>query len=412
MTPIPQTQLNKIEDIPAAWNIVKFHEVVEETQLGTGDRGNCEKGNIPLLKMGNLQWGYFDLSRSEQIGEEKISNSMLLQDGDLLFNNRNTPDLVGKTSVWHEELNKATYDNNILRIRLKKEADPDFVCYQMTFGKGKSRLRSIAAGSTSVAAIYWKDLANYALILPPNNEQEAIVRTIQKWNRAIEIIKYLIASKLDLRKGIMHQLLSEKWRFPGFSEPWRAILLGDATKEYKVRNKGLLTVEAVRAVNKTHGMIPMKEHVIANDLSKYKVVKHGCFAYNPMRINIGSICLYDEEPEILVSPDYVVFHCLDNVLDYRYLNYLRQTHLWEHYVKVAGSGGVRVRIYYSELARLRLTLPTLKEQQKIIQVLSAIDNEINLLMQYSAALTEQKKGLMQQLLTGNIRVNISGAESN
>ena len=86
---------------------------------------------------------------------------------------------------------------------------------------------------------------------------------------------------------------------------------------------------------------------------------------------------------------------------------MRVTHGWERFVQVAGNGSVRVRIYYSDLATFRFKLPPLEEQKRIIAVLNAADREIQLLQQLLAALREQKKGLMQQLLTGKRRVEWS-----
>jgi type I restriction enzyme, S subunit len=92
----------------------------------------------------------------------------------------------------------------------------------------------------------------------------------------------------------------------------------------------------------------MEERLIASDIARYKLVRRNWFAYNPMRLNIGSIARWTGESDILVSPDYVVFKCLEHAehgIDPAYLDHFRQTDGWESFVTEGGDGGVRVRIY-------------------------------------------------------------------
>jgi type I restriction enzyme, S subunit len=86
----------------------------------------------------------------------------------------------------------------------------------------------------------------------------------------------------------------------------------------------------------------------------------------------------------------------------------RTSHKWKQFVTRGGGGSVRVRIYFSDLAELPLYLPPLAEQKAIAAVLTTQDREINLLRKKLDALRRQKKGLMQQLLTGKVRVNMGG----
>lgn len=113
------------------------------------------------------------------------------------------------------------------------------------------------------------------------------------------------------------------------------------------------------------------------------------FAYNPMRLNIGSIglCKYSYTKG-LVSPDYVVFGCdTDNLLP-DFLNYAIQGLEWQQWASAAGVGSVRVRIYYKELARLALTIPPIAEQEKIVQILSTLDDKIELNRQINQTLEQ------------------------
>ena len=153
-------------------------------------------------------------------------------------------------------------------------------------------------------------------------------------------------------------------------------------------------------VSKVEGIVPMEERIVAADTARYKFVRKDWFAYNPMRLNIGSIARWQGDNDILVSPDYVVFRCRSagpNRLDPAYLDNFRRSEAWEEFVSEKGDGSVRVRIYYKDLARLQLALPSFPEQQKIADCLDSADALIEAQGRKVEALKTHKKGLMQQL---------------
>ena len=195
--------------------------------------------------------------------------------------------------------------------------------------------------------------------------------------------------------------LVPKLRFPEFrGGPLRSLLLGDVTEEGRSRNGNKHAVASVMGVTKADGIVPMEERLIAADIARYKLVERDWFAYNPMRLNIGSIARWKGEREILVSPDYVVFKCIKNGelgIHPGYLDQFRKSKAWEEFVTEGGDGSVRVRIYYKDIARIGLALPSLPEQQKIADCLSSLDELIAAQARKVDALKTHKKGLMQQL---------------
>jgi type I restriction enzyme, S subunit len=192
-----------------------------------------------------------------------------------------------------------------------------------------------------------------------------------------------------------------KLRFPEFAgQTLRELQLCDVTAESTIRNGDGLPAGAVMGVSKVLGIVPMEERIIASDIARYKLVKKDWFAYNPMRLNIGSIARWHGDTDILVSPDYVVFKCLDDTdagIEPNYLDHFRQSTAWENFVSEGGDGGVRIRIYYKDLARLELALPKRAEQQKIADCLSSLDKLIAAQGRKVEALKTYKRGLMQQL---------------
>ncbi|MEG3157187.1 restriction endonuclease subunit S [Lysobacter zhanggongensis] len=190
-------------------------------------------------------------------------------------------------------------------------------------------------------------------------------------------------------------------RFPEFvGKPFREVHLKDLTSESITRNVDGLSTKSVMGVTKAEGIVPMEERLIASDIARYKVVQKDWFAYNPMRLNIGSIARWQGDSDILVSPDYVVFQCskgLGSEIAPAYLDHFRQSGAWEKFVTEGGDGSVRVRIYYKDLARLQVTLPSLAEQKKIADCLTSLDEVIAVQGCKVEALKAHKRGLMQQL---------------
>jgi type I restriction enzyme S subunit len=249
-------------------------------------------------------------------------------------------------------------------------------------------------------------LSQLPILVPPLAEQQKIAAILSTWDRAIELTEKLIAAKQNRKQALMQQLLTGKVRLPGFEKTkWKKCHLDDVAKNSTRRNVVPTDDRIVYSVTNSVGMVPMDEDIIGESIDRYKTVSPFDFAYNPKRINVGSIAMWNGDEEVLVSPDYVVFRC-GSKLDAQFLNHFRTTHYWRHFVNRAGGGSVRVRIYFSDLGSMKLNLPPIDEQRAIAEALNAQDSEIDLLSRRLNAMKRQKKGLMQQLLTGKIRVAI------
>ena len=209
--------------LPALWGVEPVGRIANDLALGTAARGtNDGKDQLRLLKMGNLGWDTLDTSDFELIDVERVARwrDALLVDGDFLFNTRNTPELVGKTAAY-DQLDLGTVcDNNILRIRFPTEKmDGRFAAAYMANGLGKSRLLALATGTTSVAAIYWRDLREFKLPVPPREEREEIVRRLQHSRDRIRREKVYRAKLSDLREGLRDDLLTGRRPVMAIREP-------------------------------------------------------------------------------------------------------------------------------------------------------------------------------------------------
>jgi len=242
--------------------------------------------------------------------------------------------------------------------------------------------------------------------LPPLPEQQKIAEILGKWDESLEKLGALIAAKLHRKQALKQQLLTGHRRLLGFTKPWSKVQLSDVAEECSERNRELLDRTRLYAVTKANGMVPMRENVQGKTINRCLLVEQDWFAYNPMRINIGSIARWEGESPVMVSPDYVVFRTNKSHLLSDYLNHLRRGSEWAYFVGAAGNGSVRVRIWFDDLGCFKFLLPPVDEQRAIADILDTADTELRLLRQQREALDQQKRGLMQQLLTGKVRVTV------
>ena len=208
---IGHTKFKKTEigEIPEEWELESMNKIVTSTQLGTNTLGK-ENEKIPMLKMGNLTIGGFDFNKLEYISEEELemNKEYILSNGDFLFNTRNTLELVGKSAVWNSQIDKAIFNSNIMRIKYCSKINDFYMGYYFSSDIGWKQLKSISTGTTSVAAIYTKDLMKIKVIIPSIGEQEKIVSILLEVDKKIEEYENKKQKLEELKKGLMQQLLT------------------------------------------------------------------------------------------------------------------------------------------------------------------------------------------------------------
>ncbi len=396
--------------LPRDWKIKELSEVATiQTGLAKGKNNLKNPVSLPYLRVANVQDGYFDLSEIKTI---EVSSAEVeryrLKPNDVLLTEGGDFDKLGRGHIWRGQIDPCLHQNHIFVVRPNPQIlKPEFLTALTASHYGRTYFLSCSKQTTNLASVNSTQLKQFPVLLPPMKEQEEITKIIGCWDRVIEQTEKLIAANTRIKRGLTQQLLTSKKLFAQSRDSvWKEVRLGDVTSESKLRNDGSLTSESLMAVTKLEGMIPMRERVRGVGVERCKVIRKDWFAYNPMRLNIGSIARWRGDEDVLVSPDYVVFKCDESKLDPSILDHLRRTHQWAEFVESSGDGSVRVRIWYSHLAHFKFHLPPLEEQRRIAAVLNTCDKEITLLKQQLDALKRQKRGLMQKLLTGQIRVKI------
>ena len=175
------------------------------------------------------------------------------------------------------------------------------------------------------------------------------------------------------------------------------IKLGSVISEYSVRNKADEDIP-VYSVTNDKGFCTgyFSKEVASKDKTTYKIVPHGYFAYNPSRINVGSVDWQHCEDRVIVSPLYVVFS-VSPELDQRYLLHYLKSDITQAYIKTYATGSVRDNLKFSILSEFPINLPTLEEQRQIADILDGVSNIIDMRNQEVAELDELVKSRFLEL---------------
>lgn len=388
------------------------YEVADAFAGGTPDRSNPAHfgGSIPWVKSGEVAGP--PITETEETltleGLRSSSAKWCPAQASLVAMYGATAGQVGRLAI------RATTNQAVLCVVAKDQAEADFLYYALSAAV-PSLLRQLqGSGQPNLNAAMIKKLA---LPWPDTQTRLYVAQLLGRVDQHFDVIRQLLATKRKHKHGVMDELLRGRRRFPEFGAPaggradnllphgWREVRLGDYAEELSTRNAGSFGHRDVMGVIKGVGLEPMREHVRAADLSRYKVVPSDAFAYNPMRLNIGSLARNTSGRACLVSPDYVVFRSDEQALLPEYLDQLRRSHIWSRFIRPAGSGSVRVRIYFRDLAHMKIPLPCAAEQSRIASVLEAMDYEIRILEGVATLTADLKRAVMQKLLLNEISIS-------
>lgn len=257
-----------------------------------------------------------------------------------------------------------------------------------------------------------KDEIGKCLVLYPNSiaEQKKIAEILGTWDRAIEELNDLISEKKELKRGLMQRLLTGSQRLPGFTKPWEKIKMNTFLREISEKTT-LNNQYKVLSVTK-NGVCSQEDYfekqIASENNIGYKILRKHNLVFSPMNLWMGSLGFSDYDIGI-VSPAYKIFIVDESVADYRFLKYFMVTPQMIYMYKVnseIGASIVRRNLDLDGLLSSFVRIPDFAEQKAIADVLSKADAEIDLLNQQLDVLKEQKRGLMQKLLTGEIRVKV------
>jgi len=370
-----------------------------------------------MIRTTNVRNGRVDTSSVRYVTKEVYSQWIRRgapQQGDIIFT-REAP--VGEVGILEDPVGVFLGQRTMTYRSHPKKSNNQFLLYSLLSSYCQKQIEDFSNGGT-VAHMRVPDCGEIIINAPPLPEQRQIAQILSTWDKAIVTTEKLIAASQQQKKALMQQLLTGKKRFAGFSEEWERYSLGNLVfidkksigkstpKDFSFRYISLSDVSA-GVINNN-----LKVHQFMSAPSRARrMVQIGDILFSTVRPNLQGFSIISEAySDCIASTGFSVLTPKQNVCG----NYIYQC-LFSYDITtqidalVVGSNYPAINS--SDVKELKIYCPNYPEQQKIAAVLTAADQEIDALQSKLAHLKQEKKALMQQLLTGKRRVVLEAETS-
>lgn len=409
--------------IPKDWrveslgNIFNFSGGLSASRAQLGDSGYCylHYGDIHTSSKSyvDLDAQYRDLPRLD-IRLSDVSRKSILLDGDVVFVDASEDDDGASKHQVIRNPRNIPFISGLHTIVAKSKRD-DLTnsykthCFQTRSVKSQFLFYSVG---TKVTGISKTNIAKILLLIPPVAEQEAIAEALSDADIYIESMEQLIAKKRQIKQGAMQELLTGKKRLPGFSGEWEEIHLGDRAIFYKGRGLPKSALDPFGKEPCIHygELFTQYPETIRNIVSRTNSSKDSFRSVaNDVLMPTSDVtpnglakasCLCDDG--IILGGDILVIRTNKNDICGSFLSFVIRYSKDQILQLVTGT--TVYHLYAADMKKFTLLLPSIKEQQDIINVLDDMDAEIDALETKLAKARQIKQGMMQELLTGRIRL--------
>lgn len=399
------------------WKKYKLGEITSKIGSGATPKGGRDSylgGNIALIRSQNVldfSFSKLGLAYINEVQAEKLSN-VEVYEKDVLLNI--TGDSVARVCIVPNNVLPARVNQHVAIIRGNDKVDYRYLLYYLQYIK--PQLLSLSQGGATRNALTKKMIEELEVKMPSKGIQKEIVS-----------ILYALDSKIELNRRIndnleqQAQALFKSWfvDFEPFKDGefvdselgmipkgWRVVCLGEVTKQVteKVGNREDVTV--LSPVNS--GELVLSEEyftkqVFSKNLSKYLIVNPLSFAYNPARINIGSIGLNEYDFVGCVSPVYVVFKCEPNY--HYFFDFYKRTAVFKDEVALRAIGGVRQSLGYDDFSLIKTIYPTPDVVAEFNNLYLKMKEVITRNDIQNNKLTTLRDSLLPKLMSGELKIN-------
>jgi len=416
----PGYKETKVGWIPEEWENSNLLQIaLQSGGIKTGPFGSqlhesdyVETG-IPVIMPLNMRDSKIVHSGIARVREEKacsLSNQRCKR-GDILFARRGE---IGRCALISEAEDGWLNGTGSLRVRLNQsKALPEFMIHAIRVPREVHWLNANAVGQTMLN-LNAEIVASLSLPLPPILEQKKIAEILSTCDESIEKTGELIEAKKRQKKALMQQLLIGHKRLPGFAGEWAEVKIGELMKEVsrpvEWNDEELYRLVSVR---RRSGGLFFREALHGRDI-KTKVMhttKENDFLISKMQVVHGAMAMTtDEFDEGHVSGSYITLVARERApIHIPFFDHLSRTK-WLYHLTFLSSYGVvieKMTFNLRDFMKKEIRIPpTIEEQKAITDILDAAGGEIDTLEKKQSALKQQKKALMQQLLTGHLRVKV------
>ncbi|QPH99070.1 hypothetical protein G5B97_02815 [Campylobacter concisus] len=407
--------MSDFKNLPSGWKVVKLGDVAEKSILK--NRNSLIKLVLSNSAIDGLvaQNEYFD---KDIANKENIQDYYIVDLGDFVYNPRISQS-APTGPINRNMLSKGIVSPLYTVFTVQDEILAKFLEYFFKTIVWQNQVKSVANYGARHDRINITDNAFFSLkiLTPPLDEQKKIAKILSTWDEAINLTINLIESKKQFKKALMQNLLTAKIRFPQFKDEWEETKLGNigvfkTSSVDKIIQKDECIVNLVNYMDvykNTHinSNLKLSQTSASNREIENLSLAKGDVLFTPSSEtpdDIGhSAVILSDMPNTLFSYHLVRFR-LDAKNDIVFLGYVfNQDKILKQFARLS-QGITRYTLSIRDFQNVFINFPNLNEQQKIAEVLTACDDEINLLNLKLENLKRQKQGLMQQLLSGKVRV--------
>ena len=403
--------------VPEGWKKVPLETIAEvRSGVAKGKSGLKDPITVQYLRVANVQDGHINLNDVKDIQIERHQlERYSLKFGDVLMNEGGDFDKLGRGDVWQAQIKPCLHQNHVFAVRpIPQEMDSFYLAALAASSYGKKYFLSCAKRSTNLASINSTQLKEFPVLVPPLPEQKKIAKILSVWEKAIATSEQLLVNRQQQKKALMQQLLTGKRRFMGFKEQWRKIKLAAVAD----MNSGGTPSSSIEEYY--NGGIPWVS--IADMTSRGKWISSTDKTLSQKGLENSSARLYPENTVLyamyasigecsiarvpLCSSQAILGIRPNKELHYEYLYFFLS--FLKDKVKLQGQQGTQSNLNAGMVRDFIIFLPSIEEQKIISSLLNLADQEIEILKQKLNRLEQEKKALMQQLLTGKRRVKVEG----
>lgn len=410
------------------WPIVPLGEIVRDLEAGVSvnalDEAITMDSDIGVLKVSCVSQGRFLSTKNKKVIPEDVPRvSVSPKRGDIIISRANTFELVGASGYVEQDHPNLFLSDKLWRVILSDSAvdSPRWLIALLNSNKLRREFHRRATGTSgSMKNISKESLLAIKVPRPGKELQAQLGLVFANFEDLSKSLEDEIRAKQTLKRGLMQRLLCGQKRFPEFFQSndrqlgefgtvprdWSVVHISNIAMEVKTR--GEVDGSVVYSCTKHDGLVPSLEYfgkqVFSRDLAAYKRLQAGDFAYATNHIEEGSIGLLRKgQPPGLVSPMYTVFRP-NNRVNPEYLFALLKTESYRRVFEKRTSASVdrRGSLRWKEFSRIRLGLPSIKEQDRIANTLHLLDIEIDQLGQLYELIESQKRALLTGLLSGEL----------
>ena len=393
-----------MSEIKQHWQKIELNEILSISSKKFNPIGNNENKKCVELEHLSQETGKL-LGYTNSSEQQSIKNSF--EEGQILF---------GKLRPYLKKFWKAEFEgvcSSEIWVMNGKKVKNDFLFYLVQTEKF-NQIANVSSGSKMPRAD-WNYMSEIPFDIPPLKEQEKIAEILTTWDEAITKQTELLEAKELQKKALMQKLLSGEVRFDGFSDKWEEVRIdklfdfkkGQELSKEKLEKNGIfeciLYGELYTTYSEVISEIKSKTNIKEGIKSKIDdILIPASTTTSAIDLAIASTIQKDN---VLIGGDINILRKKTNNINGEFISkYL--THIKKMEIAKYAQGITIIHLYSKDFKHLKIQLPSLQEQQKIAEVLSLADDEINLLKNELEELKLQKKALMQKLLTGQVRVKV------